>query len=494
MWTASTVLETRSTPVSYNNSVNKVPDTFQNKSVHNTNKAKDSDPFSNQLDRVFDREERKQQRSSVIPLLPPNITEVTEEPRECPSRQSSWGSYDSAVVLGYQNETREVPSRHSSLGSGDTRTLPSRNSSWGSYDMRPGGPVYYMNEKGEKTLHANNADSGSSGSEKEEFPWHAGTVKRTRQKLEGSCSNDSSSLETLHCDYPENVVEAFNMAVIENAVEETSSSAIDITNPNNVHLNVFNTSRLSVSAPERSIDIIPQDCFAFTLYFERLFIKDSNVIATAQCYSVKQHKLFMENLNKDSKVLKDDTPEPDHGISGIVRNLKKEFEAKTVTNVERVMNQNNVDVAQEENLKPKSLPSSPQSIHTEKDKCDLSPTESDSGEDYSFKMLIGNLNTRRKINKILMNTRFSCIEVSSDSSRSMQSPLITGYKSNVGSEKSSGGHSKRPPIAPSKNPTQNVVVATVIAKATMKQQQFGKSHPLAKINIKPRRNPLYNTM
>ncbi|KAK4875115.1 hypothetical protein RN001_011537 [Aquatica leii] len=516
MWTASTVLqpiETRNSAVPYSNSVNKVPDTFQNKTMYNTNKSKDGDPFSNQLDRVFDREERKQQRMSVIPLLPPNITEGTEETRDCPSRQSSWGSYDSAVVLGYQNETRDVPSRHSSLGSGDTRTLPSRNSSWGSYDMRPGGPVYYMNEKGEKTLHTNGAESGSSGSEKEEFSWYPGTVKRTKQKLEGGFSNDSS-LETVHCDYPEreNVAEAFNLALIENAVEETSSSAIsaeiDIVKSKD-NLNVYGGgSRLSVSAPERCIDIIPQECSLSRSASNVSSIKDSNVIATAQCFSVKQHKLYMENLNKDPKLPKDDPPELDHGISGIVRSLKKEFEAKTVTNVER-MNQNNVEIAQDESSKPKSLPSSPQSVHVEKDKCDLSPTESDSGEDYSFKMLIGkfehctkgkqdsHVHLRPKIfipNNQHRNARFSCIEVSSDSSRSMQSPLITGYKNNLGSEKTSGSHSKRPPIAPSKNPTPNVVVATVIAKATMKQQQFGKSHPLAKINIKPRRNPLYNTM
>jgi hypothetical protein len=37
-------------------------------------------------------------------------------------------------------------------------------------------------------------------------------------------------------------------------------------------------------------------------------------------------------------------------------------------------------------------------------------------------------------------------------------------------------------------------MATVIASATKKQQQYGKSHPLAKLTINRHNNPLYNTM
>jgi len=174
---------------------------------------KEGDPFSAQLDRVFEREERKQQRTVIPgtapatnavplppPLLPPCVTEVSSEAssRDCPSRQSSWSSYDSAVVLGFQGEARDAPSRQSSWGSGDTRwtysgggTLPSRNSSWGSYDMRP--PMQYVNERGEKQQQAVQTQSddlfGSSSSgmflyDRDEIPWYPGTVKRTKQKLE----------------------------------------------------------------------------------------------------------------------------------------------------------------------------------------------------------------------------------------------------------------------------------------------------------------------
>ncbi|KAF5269668.1 hypothetical protein FQA39_LY08591 [Lamprigera yunnana] len=510
MWTASvsSVGTHNNVCNNNNNPVNEVPDTFQNKNICNVNVSKDGDPFSNHLDKVFDREERKQQRISIIPLLPPNITEVLEESRDCPSRQSSWGSYDSAVVLGY-HETRDTPSRHSSLGSGDTRTLPSRNSSWGSYDMRPnGGLVYYTNERGEKMLHSNSDDSSSSGCDKEDPFWN-GMVKRSKQKLEDGLMSDSSSLLShSDCSDRESVVEAFNVALIENAEVnnlKAISTKIDIVN-NKDEENVYTCSRLSVSAPERSIDVISQN-YALSRSTSNVSssIQDSlNVIATAQCFTVKQHKKFMENLNKEQKTCKYDPAEPDHNISGIVKNLKKEFEAKTVTNLDRI-SQSNLD----ETPKPKSLPSSPYSIHMEKIKCDLDLKSSpDLGEDLSFKKLIGKFEHCTKerkdpyVNlrpKVCMpanqhrNARFSCIEVSNENSGSIQSPLITSYKSSI-NERSLANYSKRPPVAPNKNTTPNVVVATVIAKATMKQQQYGKSHPLAKINIKPRRNPLYNTM
>ncbi|CAL4073103.1 unnamed protein product [Meganyctiphanes norvegica] len=91
---------------------------------------KKDDPFSYKLDKVFDREERKQQRLSAIN---PNLLETRES---VVSRNSSFGSVDSAVVLA----DRDLPSRQSSWGSGDTQstygTLPSRNSSFGPSDLK----------------------------------------------------------------------------------------------------------------------------------------------------------------------------------------------------------------------------------------------------------------------------------------------------------------------------------------------------------------------
>lgn len=443
MWTSSTVLQSEDGPnrdaVPFSNNI-EVPD-----------KPKDGDPFSNQLDRVFDREERKQQRiSTVVPLPQPTpilLSENTNLPsRECPSRQSSWGSYDSAVVLGYQSETRESPSRHSSLGSGDTRTLPSRNSSWGSYDMRFGFPVYYMNEKGEKILH-------DDSTKKSESP-------------------------------PTFVVEAVNLALVQDNVSSATSSEIDIVNAKSGNFNSCNN-RLSVSAPERcSLGSLPQECSLSRSASVGKTDKDSNVIIKAQCHSVKDHKVFRENVGKDSNAIfnkrAEDSIESDHN-AGLVRSLKKEFEAKT----------NHLEIAQNGSSKSKSLPSSPHSVHVEKDRHDLRFIGSDTTrEDFSFKKLIGKFEAKENQESLRPQSkaqRFSCIEVSSEKNnpiRVLQTSLISCYEKSL-------DQTKRPPVAPVvKNPSPNVVVATVITKATMKQQQFGKTHPLARINIKP----LYNTM
>lgn len=140
VWTSSAVIVAQSA-VSSSGFINKVPESRCTKNTAQT------DPFSNQLDRVFDKEEKKQQRRATIPIAGENSVATEEKlKRDCPSRQSSWSSYDSAVAMGF-SEKNEL-SRHSSWGSGDTRILPSRNSSWGSYDMRPRQSVYYSNEHG----------------------------------------------------------------------------------------------------------------------------------------------------------------------------------------------------------------------------------------------------------------------------------------------------------------------------------------------------------
>ena len=94
------------------------------------------DPFSNTLDRVFAKEEKKSVKStpgSGSPLIKEPESVTVSKERESPSRNNSWGSFDSAVVLA----DRELPSRQSSWGSCDTRvTHPSRNSSFNKFDLR----------------------------------------------------------------------------------------------------------------------------------------------------------------------------------------------------------------------------------------------------------------------------------------------------------------------------------------------------------------------
>lgn len=515
-WTAITITETKNSAVSSNNNNSsnrsKVPEpsynTIRSKTV--PPRTKDGDPFSNQLDRVFDKEERKQQRLSAIEIIPVEET----VPRECPSRQSSWSSYDSAVVLGFQGESREVPSRHSSWGSGDTRTLPSRNSSWGSYDMRPGAPIHYLNEKGEKVVQTDLLEGSSSGLfqyDKDDVPWNTGTVKRTKQKLEenGAKKPESDVTINLHSECPasilsqnEGTIEAFNTALLHCS---SISNNLEIVNEEDAALNSSNMQRLSVSAPESSaMELVSQECSLSRSASNVSAIgklprdSSSSVISTTQCSSVRQHKNYLENLGKDLNNSSRKSEELDESsIAGIVQNLKKEFEAKT----------NNSETSGGDTVKTKnrvnSLPTSPISIHVPREEKQeiVSPTSSEPGKDQNFKKLIGKFEPqvilRSRPFSHNKNARHSCIEVSSEKSSRRSTPLITNFNRNCSlADKVVEGEFKRPPIPPlNRNTAPNVVVATVIAKAAKKQQQFGKSHPLARLNIRPRHNsPVYNTM
>ena len=93
--------------------------------------VREEDPFSNRVDRLFAKEEKKSQRLSCL-------LSSSSNKKDSPSRNNSWGSVDSAVVMC--DRDRDIPSRQSSWGSCDTRvtsaTCPSRNNSFGNFDMR----------------------------------------------------------------------------------------------------------------------------------------------------------------------------------------------------------------------------------------------------------------------------------------------------------------------------------------------------------------------
>ncbi|XP_072387537.1 protein phosphatase Slingshot isoform X2 [Diabrotica undecimpunctata] len=519
VWTSSTVVKTESAvPVSCSNSLVKISDSSKAKTSH----REISDPFSNQLDRVFDREEKKQLRMSTVPVISsPELSNDDKIHRESPSRQSSWSSYDSAVALGFQNEASEL-SRHSSWGSGDTRTLPSRNSSWGSYDMQPRGPVHYINEKGEKVTHSN-SDSIENGFpfDKDHGQWQTGTVKRSKQRyLESSSRKPSSSgdsrtsscfslaktpsSETLLDDVDVDVAEAFNKILVDDSIVSSAiSDKIDI--PKDEHKMPAVRSRLSRSAPEpSSMELIAQG-ESLSRSASNVSKENSNsVISTAQCSSVKQHRTFLENLHNShdfSNVTKKDDLLDSANASGKVKNLKKEFEAKSSTNTDQI------DVP--ENLcknKVSSLPSSPLSVHVAKDK--KPENKNSSSDDINLKSLIGifennvdgvQVNRRQKFANARpfsqnRNGRYSCIEVSVDKTPRIV-PLISNLNRNGSVVDKSDD--KRPPIVPVVRTASPglMVAATVITAAKKKQQQYGKSHPLARLNIKPRHNnTLYNTM
>lgn len=146
------------------------------------------DLYSYRADRVFEREERKQYREPMDPsAVVNNGCDV--------SRQNSWSSYDSAVVL------RDVISRHSSWGSCDTRTLPSRNSSLGPYDVRP--TMQYVSERGERPATVAEQTVGSTNLTNEPSYHHPSyhPAKRSKQKedqphklLSPNCYSSSPTL------------------------------------------------------------------------------------------------------------------------------------------------------------------------------------------------------------------------------------------------------------------------------------------------------------
>ncbi|XP_057667446.1 protein phosphatase Slingshot isoform X2 [Diorhabda carinulata] len=447
-----------------------------------------TDVFSNQVDRVFDREEKKQMRTSIIP------SPEEERQRESPSRQSSWSSYDSAVALGFQNETCEL-SRHSSWGSGDTRTLPSRNSSWGSYDMQPRGPVHYVNEKGEKIMHTNNTETSDNN---DTPPRQTGTVKRCKQKFQ-------ETKPTIDSRTPSSETLLYDLDVAEIINESINSRAIDI--PKDDKQKSKLVSRLSISAPEpswASMELIAKNDPPLSRSTSNVSSKETSnsVISTAQCSSVKQHRTFLENLHNSNDVIVTKKTDMENNGSGKVKNLKKEFEAKSST-----INTDQMEMISDNYNKNKttaaaSLPSSPITVHVTKDKKSID--NKTINDDVNLKNLIGifennsevQVNRRQKLSNARpfaqnRNGRYSCIEMSP---RILQTPLISNLNKNgsvVDKE------DKRPPMVPVVRTSPGLVATTVITAAKKKQQQYGKSHPLARltINNKPRHNnPVYNTM
>ncbi|KAK7085883.1 hypothetical protein SK128_005469 [Halocaridina rubra] len=167
---------------------------------------KKDDPFSLKLDRVFDREERKQQRLSAAN---PQVEEI----KETPSRNNSWGSFDSAVVLA----DREFPSRQSSWGSCDTRitvgTESSRNSSFGPFDVKQP-----LREASDEVLLKSNISELYFN--KDTGPFSPGTIRR----------NKCRALEAKEDAVGEQKLETFEMECSEDVIKEDSPQAKSMAN------------------------------------------------------------------------------------------------------------------------------------------------------------------------------------------------------------------------------------------------------------------------
>lgn len=500
---------------------------------------KDGDPFSAQLDRVFDREERRGEP-------------VT---RESPSRQSSWSSYDSAVVL-------DNNSVHSSWA-----TLPSRNSSWGSYDMRPSDLL---------------GSSGLFPYDKEEIPWHPGTVKRTKQKLEEGTSvggvkrvctqisatdDKSDRLTTTGVESDAVAVETYNPVLLQHMssptprrrdssptqehnlkVEANRDSPSPVGSIDISLTPIRQIGRLSTSAPAPS-SLSSESDLPLSLRSCRSESETSSpcVVNTPQCPSVKHHKMVLENLCNKSVFSKrclsvDDSPEAEcpRSTSGIVKNLKKEFEAKS-TKLEKSPENacvegesaSSLPTRPKRDVKIRSLPSSPVIPHNEskiqssssvgetKDSkqgrrgeampLPLPPPPSlssqDNAEDLSVRVLVGKYEvakpeSRKSTDVVQLRTHkdkdWDAMEVhppakskiAPEFSRRSAPIMINSHSSPLYSETPEAPG--RPPAVPS----PSVVVASVVAKAaSKKQQQHGRTHPLARLQVRPRHSsPVYNTM
>lgn len=590
-----------------------------------------NDPFSAQLDRVFDREERRQQRlSTSMPVEVTNVacqdkllaavlsssmeTALPAALRECPSRQSSWSSYDSAVVLGYQGEPREAPSRQSSWGSADTRwtygTLPSRNSSWGSYDIRPNSIGSGNNVTDEKLQQQqqqqipddleslfSNSSSGMFSYDREAIPWYPGTVKRTKQKLEAEvttikrvCSESGVPISQASSSSPPNNTSDTLCETFSNnspPVISTSTATLKLQGPrpyqnpsnnvvspvpvvpnNKTHLeeNGFDTSqslvhyassptlcqkrvddemvnagvteKMAISQPNISSYPVPscieirQNCRNNQADLD----VSPHIINSSQCPSVKKsleelvrqpEDAFSGTLQATPSVVAPAVNQEPEQPGGVVKNLKKEFEAKyvrkerAVSAIEPIIikddETNNIEINYKSD-KVKSLPSSPVS-----NTATVPQSISTSGtpvEDLTVKMLVDKFevsrnngtteipNFCRSISDSPPNTRTRFLSENNSSSTKRRSspaglqPPVPPRKSSFEVTASSGvsnvlarnlrnGNENRsnrlpPPAQPS----------NMLGIVKPKKQQ-GKTHPLNRltINNKPRHNnPVYNTM
>lgn len=477
-----------------------------------------NDSFSKQLDRVFDREEKRR--------LDPAKLEKPDQ--QFVSRQSSWSSVDSACIIG------DLPSRNSSWGSGDTnRILPSRNSSWGSYDTKMQAVL---------TEDVVMGQSGIFPYEKDEIPWHPGTVKRTKQKIEEkqvpimrSASGPAHQPTTIDAKNNNNKIlcDIKKSLLIDNLTNRTSKGSSSPKQPqkfaklqqsssvssaaissNKAHLRCRseeylsaqrairmatsgtfsssqsndsnnNSQQLSASAPETY-------CMSFMSSSDEMPMKTAPLKLQQRRHQFKKPSAITTDESTDKKLSKRESLQN----IGKVKNLKMNFEAKA--------NNTKIIVTGGGNKKNcQSLPSSPIAIHI-----DVSSASSDGfpcANSEDIKTLIDRYDGVAKMRNILSpNTRQrpkSLYETKFNIKTYQPKPLLISHQTVF--QKSD--ECKRPPPIPSQQPTvknalmtsnQNVCVKTVNSR---KIQQHGKTHPLSKLGInKPRLNTTpaaaYNTM
>lgn len=500
------------------------------------NKKEQNDSFSKQVDRVFDREEKRQSQEN------PKI-----------NRESSWSSVDSACIVG-----DHLPSRNSSWGSGDNR--PSRNSSWGSYDTNTSKAVIPTTLSEDVVM----GQSGIFPYEKDEIPWHPGTVKRTKQKIEEkqispSLMRSASGPSPLHhhhhhqidaknnnkilCDIKKSLL-IDNLTYRTNQQIHKGSSSSSIS-PQQQQPHKFAKLRQSSSVSSAAISSSKQHtrCKSeeyLTAQRAMLSAAHNSKISNdrnnnkSQPLSVSAPETFCLNFNLDQNSetssqeeydeievkLRSDTKKinkKENQSIGKVKNLKMNFEAKAINNISNVLNSStNTTVAKNRKNHCQSLPSSPIAIHI-----DVSSTTGFPGSDFSSEEKdktvrervecfeygrinsIFNSSNLRQRPKSLYESKFQAKGFTQH--QHQQRPYQISHKTIL--TKVEG--ERRPPIPFQSNcaPTVRNALMTsnqnsVVSSLHRKQQQ-GKTHPLTKLNLNNKQkintNPTtattaYNTM
>lgn len=255
----------------------------------------------------------------------------------------------SVASISLRNHHREMPSRHASWGSGDTKTLPppARNSSWAAFDLRPNiaSTQFLRGGCSSTTQPADAASSSVFAYDRDDIPWHPGTVKRTKQKIEScavvkrKCSIVPDLNRAGHAPPPPLTAQRLAPTNRWHSEELLPPGAARKLSPTT---SIATFHRLSASAPETCTIGCLATGAATTTTAKRRNHQSRNTRSLQP-----QRSLDANNEGATTAFAATTTSSP----YGLVQNLKQNFEAGQQPNVQK---------------KVKSLPSSPIAAHPDK--------------------------------------------------------------------------------------------------------------------------------
>ncbi|XP_058444938.1 protein phosphatase Slingshot isoform X2 [Malaya genurostris] len=468
------------------------------------------------------------QQSSVQSVA---ASQPQPQPAQHVSRQSSWSSVDSAVVADMIRGTFSSASRNSSWGSGDNQgqrmvpAPPSRNSSWGSYDTSTASSIQTVVEVPvDPSADGTDEDLSHSGIfpyDKDEIPWHPGTVKRTKQKIE---ERSSSSIKRICSEKFGHQHPKIDESRGTNSQQRSNSEEVLPSNRSATSMGSSTYTRLSASAPG-SYCLSPFG---------------SKRPEEEQTSSKSHHRRFsFRKYTPDEQKKNDENTAV--SVSGIVKNLKMSFEAKVN------------DRSKKEQKKGRSLPSSPVAIHIELSKQQQQHGQSakqhqQQQEDITVRDLVdryeaprcrASFNTHHRHNsscastntdQVVLRQRPRSVFEPLKYAQNQQKPLMISHSTTL-LKTSTDDFSRPPPIPPAVvsggGPFVRGIIIGSAASNTSQQappvvsgsggtcsgpgagtgtkkviQHHGKTHPLAKINLTKHRinatsttaTAAYNTM